>query len=60
MEGLRGLQPTGRVTSLQMCAGSGVPTWEKISTRCPSSRSFLSIFCSSMSFPEDLTRELPS
>lgn len=35
-------------------------TWEKISTRCPSSRSFLSIFCSSMSFPDDLTRELPS
>lgn len=41
-------------------AGQGRLTWEKMSTRCPSSRSFLSIFCSSISFPEDLTSELPS
>lgn len=37
-----------------------VPTCEKMSTRWPSSRSRLSIFCSSISFPEDRTREPPS
>lgn len=35
-------------------------TWEKMSTRCPPSLRFLSIFCSSNNFPDALIRALPS
>ncbi len=37
-----------------------VCTWENTSTRWPCSFSFLSIFCSSVSFPEALVRPAPS